>query len=584
VWYWQRINAPTTRYYTTTLETIAASPPFSATVRGLLRSRAATPEHHTKIYINNHLIADDKWPKDTTYAFEVQIPHSYLVNGVNTFKVEALLDGGITVNQSLLNWFEIDYWDQYYADDDSFSFTGEATGPWKLQVSGFTTSTVQVFDITQPITVGRVLGGWMTPDGGGGFKLVFEQRLPEERHYLALPPARRLKPSIVEDQPSDLHASSNGADYIIISHSDFLTDVHPLAAWRASQGLRTQVVDVEDVYDEFSDGIMTPQAIRDFLAYAYANWQAPAPAYVLLVGDGHFDPRDYFATGEPIYIPAYMEQVDPWLGETASENRFVTLGGAGDVLPDMYLGRFPVASSAQATAMVNKVLDYEQAPIAWDWTTRLLFVADDKDAAGDFAAYSDAIADVYIQPGLTTQKVYYKITHPVLADMRAAILNAMNQGVLMASYVGHASIQMWGGEGYLKNSDIPSINNAGKLPFMTPMTCLEGSFHYPNMPGYINYALAELLVREPADGAIASFSPTGLGVATGHDFLANGLYGLIFNSGVAQLGPATTGAKYYLYENSGGSYLDLIDTYALLGDPALRLQAKYFNYFPTLYR
>ena len=39
-------------------------------------------------------------------------------------------------------------------------------------------------------------------------------------------------------------------------------------------------------------GLAAPIAIRDFLSYAYDNWQNPAPQYVLLVGDGSFDYKD----------------------------------------------------------------------------------------------------------------------------------------------------------------------------------------------------------------------------------------------------------------------------------------------------
>jgi hypothetical protein len=97
---------------------------------------------------------------------------------------------------------------------------------------------------------------------------------------------------IREEQPSELMNEDIGADYIIVTHGDFITDVQPLADHRAGKGLRTMVVDVEDVYDEFNHGVMHPEAIRDFLAYARNRWEAPAPLYVLLVGDGHYDPRD----------------------------------------------------------------------------------------------------------------------------------------------------------------------------------------------------------------------------------------------------------------------------------------------------
>jgi uncharacterized repeat protein (TIGR01451 family) len=79
------------------------------------------------------------------------------------------------------------------------------------------------------------------------------------------------------------------------------------------------------------------------------------------------------------------------------------------------------------------------------------------------------------------------------------------------------------------------------------------------------------MVRAMGKGAIASWSPTGLGVATGHDYLNRGLYEAIFQDYVAELGLATTQAKMYLYSNTG-AFRELIETYALLGDPATHLQ------------
>ena len=55
---------------------------------------------------------------------------------------------------------------------------------------------------------------------------------------------------------------------VIISHSDFLETLGPLKKFRESQGLSVALIDVEDLYDEFSYGNKTPQALRDFLLRA----------------------------------------------------------------------------------------------------------------------------------------------------------------------------------------------------------------------------------------------------------------------------------------------------------------------------
>ena len=86
-------------------------------------------------------------------------------------------------------------------------------------------------------------------------------------------------------------------------------------------------------------------------------------------------------------------------------------------------------------------------------------------------------------------------------------------------------------------------------------------------------SLGEALVRKPRAGAIASWSSSGLGLATGHDYLERGFFVAVFHVGVRELGPATTFGKIFLYsESPAGKYDDLLDTFLLLGDPALKLR------------
>ena len=50
---------------------------------------------------------------------------------------------------------------------------------------------------------------------------------------------------------------------------------------------------IEEVYSEFGFGEPTPEAVKDFLSYAYHNWRQPSPRYVLLLGDATFDFKDH---------------------------------------------------------------------------------------------------------------------------------------------------------------------------------------------------------------------------------------------------------------------------------------------------
>jgi hypothetical protein len=574
-WYWDYLMATTGLTdeidLFATLVGLSTVPGRTATVRGLLRGYNANPQHHTQVVLNGHLVDDATFSPTAEHSFEIDVPQdTHLLEGVNTLTVRTIADGGIAHSVVYLNWFEIDSHRVYVADDDVLFCEGGADGVWRYEIGGFATGDLEVFDITDPGLPTQILNFAVVPDDGL-FRLSFEHGVSERHRYLVQSTANRLDPmAIVENQPSDLHSPLNGADYIVITHADFAADVQPLADHRALEGLRTRVVDVEDVYDEFSGGVFEPQAVTDFLAHAYANWQAPAPSFVLLVGDGHYDPKDNLARGETVWLPPYLADVDPWMGETAADNRFVTVSG-GDILPDMHIGRLPCRTPAEAAEMVAKIIAYEQDDSAHGWTWRSLFVADNADLEGDFAELSDTLIDQSFPTLNEAHRVYLGVTHADVGAARTAILSTIDRGCLLVSYFGHATHPRWAQENLLDIPAIGSLANGDRLPVMVPMTSLEGYFVHPSPIASDLSCLAESIVRATGRGAVASWSPTGLAVAAGHDTLVQGLFEAVFVGGMRRLGDATTQAKIHLYATDG-AHLNLIDTYTLFGDPALALQ------------
>jgi hypothetical protein len=168
------------------------------------------------------------------------------------------------------------------ADGDVLKFSHAAGS--RYEISGFNSNNLLAFDITQARDVRRgvapsdlVITG---PDPvEGTYTLDMEpQYITGERSYLVLSATElKLPVEITEVVDPDLSNGANGADYILITHRDLgwdvIGDAYPwlndLVALRQTQGLRVKVVDVEDIYNEFSYGIVTPQAIKDFLIHAY---------------------------------------------------------------------------------------------------------------------------------------------------------------------------------------------------------------------------------------------------------------------------------------------------------------------------
>ncbi len=270
--------------------------------------------------------------------------------------------------------------------------------------------TLHVLNVSNPWQPQRVVSSSIT-SAAGRYTATFQITASVPVTYFVTAADQIQSPKQISRYvPPDL-GSSNGADYLIITHRDFITSMQTLAAHRAAEGLRVKIVDVDDLYNQFNDGLYHPIAIKNFLKYAYANWQPPAPTYVLLVGDGHwnfknFNPAKYGTP--PNFMPPNLGWVDPYQGEVDTANELVEIVGS-DPLPDMLVGRLPVNTAAEADVVVNKIINYEAQAKSLPYRQRMMFVADnvpDPKDAGDFVQMSnDLIRDMlpstyFARPGV----------------------------------------------------------------------------------------------------------------------------------------------------------------------------------------
>ncbi len=587
-WIWDDIpvTSITTRTYTTTLTGLATGN-YTATLQGEMlsnRSSSGSPDHHTRFTLNDdpQILSDQTWDGPIRQPFNAQVDQSLLREGINELHLTALKTAAMIADRITFDWFSIVYARLFQAVGDQLFFEYDEGGQnTEYQISNFSSSQLQVYEISDPLHPQPINSFNVTssiaalsqnypsesvpgnvPASTSAVQLAFQANHPGPTRYLALAsPAIQAPKSISAYDPPDTFALPYGADYIIIAPSTFITASQSLADYRAAQGLRTVVVDVQDIYNQFNYGIYHPLAIKRFLEYAYQYWDGPAPAYVLLVGDGHWNFKGYSGNTESgsyayvdltIYMPPYMAWVDPWQGEVDSSSLLAAIAGA-DIVPDLSIGRLPVNNVSQLQAAITKTIAYESTP-GQAWQQRLLFAADNPDSAGDFDALSEYVISQSTPPDYTVDRVYLD-TFPAAQKALAAftITSTLNlTGTLFMNYIGHASISRWAGEGMLVTTGDPALvnlpaenhiitlANPDRLPVMVSMDCLDG---------YWNYAvdawtsLAEEMVRVPGKGAVAAYSPTGLGVASGHDILNRAFYSAIFEGGVQELGPATIDSK-----------------------------------------
>ncbi len=544
--------------------------------------------HHAKIFMNDHLIGELFWQgrswshSSITFSNEILLP-------VNTLRITLPNDQGASLDWIYVDRFSVTYPSNFKAQNNTLEFDFDLEGGNRFDLEGFSTDSVYLFDTSDPENPQFITDFQMQPAGAEEYSLSFQEgvALGGSHAYAAVGTEALHQVHAIEQDTSSFEDPINGADYVIITHEDFLVPAQTLADHRQSQGLRTAVVKIQDIYDQFGYGIVGKDPIHAFLSYAYQNWEAPAPSYVVLMGDGHYNPKGYnpsdYGAWRESFIPPYLAYADPYLGETVTDNRYVVITG-DDPLPDMMLGRMAVMTEEQAAAFVNKIISYEQNPSSIDWQSPVLAVADNSDSGGNFPAISQFLLSSSLPEEYQAQRVYLGVTHSTIADAKAAILAAINDGKFLVNYIGHGATYQWadGAGGLLAADDVVGLTNLNKYPIISAMTCKEGYYINPDLTAGDAESLAEVITRAENKGAIASWSPTGMGVAIGHDIINRELFVAIFSDLVPRMGQATQQSLLDLW--ASGTYLDLIDTYLLFGDPATMIKRELRAFLPFILR
>jgi hypothetical protein len=289
-------------------------------------------------------------------------------------------------------------------------------------------------------------------------------------------------------------------------------------------------------------------------------------------------------------MPPNLAWVDPWQGEVDSANLLAAVVG-DDPMPDLMIARMPVNSAFELESIVNKIKTYESYPIQ-GWQRNFTYVADNPDDAGDFEAVAEKLITEYIDEGYLAHRIYLDDyvdsgqceSNKQCPEATRDLINNINSiGAYFVNYIGHASIDSWANEQLLVDDDVILLDNETRLPIVLSSTCLDGYWIYPNKIGENERpSLIEVLLRAKGSGAVAAFSPTGLGVSTGHEYLQDGFYQAVFDDGIDILGEASMAAKMRLF--LAGVHVDLLHTFTVFGDPALKLKPTvyYYLHLPTL--
>ncbi len=488
-----------------------------------------------------------------------------------------------------IDFFEINYQEELKAVNDNIEFFSKDTSSViEYDLSDFSNSNIQVFDVTDYANIKSITNPKLL--SGGEYRFQSTENSGKVSKYIAVGNDKFKTPvNPVEIDNQNLHGITDGAKYIIITDKTFNDRANRLKSYReneAKEKLSSIVVDVDQIYNEFSGGALDVSGIRNFIKYAYDNWNN-RPEYVLLFGDGNYDYKNIEKTNNN-FVPAY-ETVPSGIYKyneiySYPMDDYYALVDGNDNMIDLAIGRLTIQTLDDAQIAVDKIISYENNTDKDLWRNLITMVADDGPAGigeNDGSLHTGQAEDLsnnVIPDSYDINKIYLASYPAVITgagitkpQVNNAIVAAMNQGSLLVHYVGHGNEHVWAHESVFENtSSIPKLHNS-RYFFLTVASCAFGYYDKTTVQSG-----AELLLLKENSGAIGVFSATRPVYSSANAALSKTFYNYLLNSSRDSLNlPLTIGEAYLLTKDI--HYEDNDRKFALFSDPALQLLIPQYN-------
>ena len=401
---------------------------------------------------------------------------------------------------------------------------------------------------------------------------------PSDRYVVFDSSQDLLVPSSVIAKPEQNLKSLPVPDLLIVYHSDFEEQAMRLEQHRRNFSLfDVLTIDAELIYDEFSSGRKSPEAIRAFAQHLYE--QDPKFKFLLLFGDGSFDFQHIYSDlPDQNFVPTYetFESLDP-LAAFPSDDFFALLDDdnpgslRGDL--DIAVGRLPVRTADEAEGIVSKIINYETNPqTLGDWRNQIGFFADDEDFnlhINDADEIAEDTEDRH--PNFVQNKIYWDAFNQVSTpggnrypDANEELNRTVDNGLLVMNYLGHGGSLGWSQERVLNVSDINNWTNFNRLPLIITATCSFTGFDDASIT-----SAGEHSILNPVGGAVALFTTVRSVYASQNFRLTSAVYDNLF---VQENGQFQTIGEILRNSKNQVSLTNInARKFLLIGDPSMTL-------------
>ena len=484
--------------------------PVKITTRLISNASDATTDAHKYGASLNSTIPQDTIVFDyrQTVNFTTDFTSSQLLAGYNTYRIFGL-PAASTFHRSLIDWVDIGYYRELKSENDSLIFYIPDSFSYNLRNIRITNllaadSLIILYKISSE---SKKITGFNYSGGN----LVFSDSVRGGDKYIITKSDYVLSPTFKYSKTFvNLRDISRGADYIIVSNKLLMNAAEQYKQFISDNyNIRTELVYIDDIYDEFAFGQNWAESIKGLLYFADQNWTTPAPSYLNLIGDANYDYKDIWS---PAPSPRKKNLV-PSYGYPVSDLWYATWDSTNLNIPQMYVGRIPANTDAEVLSYLNKHSNYLTRR-SDDWNKRYTFYSGgDPTKPSELAqikAANDSLNNNLVKPFPVAGKSihFYKTINPptnfgpyTLQEYN----NAVDSSGIFISYIGHSGTRTWDNG----ITEVEDIQNAfpDRYPLISDFGCSTGKFAEPDVD-----AFGELFVAQsPYGQAIGYLGNSSLG-------------------------------------------------------------------------
>jgi hypothetical protein len=269
---------------------------------------------------------------------------------------------------------------------------------------------------------------------------------------------KTLDKSVLDYNPGEVIPgySNQPVKMVIITDTAFRKQLLPFCKWKTQKGYKLKIL-----YRGAGLAGTTYAQLKDTIKSIYNSSTAdePPPEYLLIIGDvNRIPPSDVTSNLSDMYYGEF--------------------DGGGDYIPEMFIGRLPVADTSEARTVVNKIIQYEKfefTDLNKFYTRALITAGNDPIYSLNMNGQVNYAINNYLNSSNNIEEYHFFYPQSIAATVEDSIRKLFKKGIGFVNYTGHGEALGWP-DPTIKTKDIDSLKNKNMYPFVISNACRTSQY------------------------------------------------------------------------------------------------------------